>query len=155
MGGLIANAGAQEGGVVGLGARRGGAPVPQRDVQCGKEVETLGARAAQALCNRIATQRNRLDGHAKMLVSLSYQSVLQRGFAVVRDAQGRTVREAAHLHAGDALEVEFRDGRADVETRSVRVNGEPRGQQPSASAPANPSLRRTRRSGGSGQGSLF
>jgi exodeoxyribonuclease VII large subunit len=153
--GLLANTRAHHTRFVRLSTRLRPAPLRQRVVQCGKEVETLGARAAQALCNRVAAHRNRLDGHAKMLVSLSYQSVLQRGFAVVRDATGRTVREAAHLHAGDALEVEFRDGRADVETRSVRAKGEPRPQKSSTTAASNPSLRRTRRSGGGGQGSLF
>jgi exodeoxyribonuclease VII large subunit len=152
---LLANTRAHHTRYVQLSTRLRPAPLRQRLIVCGKEIEALHARAGQALRNRIASQRNRLEGHAKMLASLSYQSVLQRGFVLVRDAEGRTVREVANLHAGDALEVEFRDGRAEVETRNVHVNGQGRATKTMPASAPNPSLRRTRRSGGSGQGSLF
>ena len=76
---------------------------------------------------------------------------------LVRDSDGRMVREAADLHAGDALEFEFRDGRVDAETRSVRTTGvkDSGGPASASAAEPDPQVRRTRRPRGSGQGSLF
>lgn len=81
--------------------------------------------------------------------------MLQRGFVLVRDVDGRMVREAAAVHAGDALELEFRDGRVDAETRSVRAGGDKGRGQAAPAAEQNPQVRRTRRQRGGGQGSLF
>ncbi|PLU71909.1 hypothetical protein BMJ22_23870, partial [Sinorhizobium medicae] len=47
----------------------------------------------------------------RVLQSLSYRNVLQRGFALVRDAAGEPVKQAAAVHSGMALSVEFADGR--------------------------------------------
>jgi exodeoxyribonuclease VII large subunit len=47
-----------------------------------------------------------------MLASLSYHSVLGRGFALVRDASGQAVRSIASLPAGAAIDIELADGHA-------------------------------------------
>ena len=130
-------------------------PVRQRISLCGERAAALQSRAAQALRNGLATRRRQLDGTAALLGSLSYQGVLQRGFALVRDSEGRMVREAAALHAGDPLELEFRDGRVDAETRSVRSRSVKKSTEPARAEAPNPELRRTRRPRGGGQGSLF
>jgi exodeoxyribonuclease VII large subunit len=152
---LLANTRAHHTRYVRLSARLRPGAVHQR-ISLGRErLAGLRSRAAQALGNGIIARRRQLDGCGKMLVSLSYQSVLQRGFVLVRDGSGRTVRAAAGLHPGDALELEFRDGRVEAETRAVHLGeAEPRAQPMPATAP-DPSLRRTKRQGGSGQGSLF
>jgi exodeoxyribonuclease VII large subunit len=152
---LLANTRAHHTRYVRLSARLRPGAVHQRIALSGERLAGLSARAGQALRSATAAARRQLDGHAKLLGSLSYQSVLQRGFVLVRDPSGRTVRAAAGLHAGDALELEFRDGRAAVETRAVHL-GE--AKQKAAAMPAHapdPSLRRTKRQGGGGQGSLF
>jgi exodeoxyribonuclease VII large subunit len=86
--------------------------------------------------------------------SLSYQSVLQRGFVLVRDAGGRTLRRAHGLHYGDSLELEFHDGRVDAETRSVNLDATPDTAAPQPPRDAPSPVRRTGKRGG-GQGSLF
>ncbi len=58
----------------------------------------------------IAQKRERLAQLARFLGSLSYQSVLARGFALVRDAAGAPVRAAAAISPGDLLNLEFADG---------------------------------------------
>jgi exodeoxyribonuclease VII large subunit len=130
-------------------------PIARHVAVCGERLHVLGARAGQALINRLAARRRQLEGSANMLASLSYQRVLQRGFVLVRDSGGRMVREAAAVHAGDALELEFRDGRVDAEARSARAGGVSKGGQATEAAPQDPQLRRTRRSRGNDQGSLF
>ena len=66
-----------------------------------------GARLAQLL----ARARERLDGLGFLLESLSYERVLGRGFALVRNAAGNAVTSAAGVAPGAALEIEFADGR--------------------------------------------
>jgi exodeoxyribonuclease VII large subunit len=65
-----------------------------------------------------AAQRRqaRIDALGQVLAGLSYRSVLARGFALVRDAEGAAVRTAAGLLPGTPLSLEFADGqvRADV-----------------------------------------
>jgi exodeoxyribonuclease VII large subunit len=150
---LLANTRAHHTRYVRTSSRLRPGPIRQRIAVCSERAGVLQARAGQALLNRLAARRRQLESTAKLLASLSYQGVLQRGFALVRDADGRMVREAAALHAGDALELEFRDGRVDAEARSVRAGGVK--QQGTPTPEADPKLRRTRRPRGSGQGSLF
>jgi len=152
---LLANTRAHHTRYVRTAARLRPGPIRQRVAVCGERVGTLQARLGQALVNRLAARRRQLEGSAKLLSSLSYQGVLQRGFALVRDSDGHMVREASALHAGDALELEFRDGRVEAEARSVHTAGDKKGGQTAPAAEPNPQLRRTRRQRGSGQGSLF
>ncbi len=77
-------------------------------------LETYSLRAARAFAASVATRRGKLDGLAKLAGSLSYQSVLQRGFALVRDERGTMVRRAHVIHAGQGLDIEFADGRIGV-----------------------------------------
>jgi exodeoxyribonuclease VII large subunit len=79
-------------------------------------------------------------------VAFSYRDVLKRGFALVRDGEGRPLHAAADVPTGLRLEIEFADGRvgaiADGETRVAPVS--------------KPKPRRSGGEGGpGGQGSLF
>jgi exodeoxyribonuclease VII large subunit len=154
---LLANTRAHHTRYVRTASRLRPGPIRQHIAICGERIRTAQARAGQALLNRLAARRDRLESSGKLLASLSYQGVLQRGFVLVRDSDGRMVREAANLHAGDALELEFRDGRVDAETRSVRTTGvkDSGGPASASAAEPDPQVRRTRRPRGSGQGSLF
>ena len=99
-----------------LSGRLGPELVRGRLNRAGERLEVLSQRATRALANVIAQRRRQLDGSMKLLGSLSYQSVLQRGFALVRDGDGRTVRAVAQAPAGTHLSIEVADGRiaADV-----------------------------------------
>lgn len=72
-------------------------------------------RNRQAFSSGIATRSRALEGCAKLLVSVSHQSVLARGFAIVRDDTGRMVRQAAAVQRDALLNVEFTDGRVNVQ----------------------------------------
>ena len=133
------------------------APIRHRISLCGERLGALNARAAQALRNSLATRRRQLDGCGKLIASLSYQSVLQRGFVIVRGADGRTLREAASVQAGDRLELEFRDGRVDAEANSVRLGSAGSAARPAGKPEPEPpaGVRRVRGRSGGSQGSLF
>ena len=64
---------------------------------------------------RLRDSGRRLKALADMLESLSFRRVLERGYAVVRDAAGAAVVEAAALSASDRVSVEFSDGAVDAE----------------------------------------
>jgi exodeoxyribonuclease VII large subunit len=87
--------------------------------------------------------------------------VLQRGFALVRDADGRAVRRAGQIAAGQRLELELADGRVAAEALSGGApGGGERGGGESAAQPADTGASMARkpprsRSPQGGQGSLF
>ena len=80
---------------------------------------------------------------------MSYRGVLARGFALVRDEAGPPLRRAAEVREGQALQIEFADGKV------AAVAGERVGA-PIAPAASAPSRRRARLDKDvEGQGSLF
>ena len=157
---LLANTRAHHTQFARISARLNASPIRHRILVCGERVGTHHGRAAQALRNGIMARRRQLDGYDKLLASLSYQSVLQRGFALVRDAEGRAVRSASAVASGDRLEVELHDGRIDAEAQAVHLEAaegkaSPPARPAAPAAPANPGVRRPRNRGSSDQGSLF
>jgi len=73
---------------------------------------TLGGRLDPAVARLLERRRERLEGLRLRLESVSYERVLERGFALVRDAEDRPVMGAAGLAAGDAIAIRFHDGEA-------------------------------------------
>lgn len=61
-------------------------------------------------------RRMKLDATAKLLATLGYQSVLNRGFVLIRDADGKTVRSSSQPASGDILSLQFHDGTVNVRT---------------------------------------
>ncbi len=70
------------------------------------EARALG-RAGRSL---LRDPRTWIDHLGRLLESYSYRRVLERGFALLRDADGRPVSRAAGVRPGDALTVTLRDG---------------------------------------------
>jgi len=72
-----------------------------------------GRRLGQAMARALAGRRDLLDNFAGRLQSHSerHDSLLARGYVVVRDAAARIVTAAAAVAPGAALELEFHDGR--------------------------------------------
>jgi exodeoxyribonuclease VII large subunit len=64
--------------------------------------------------------RARLDGAAARLDGASYDAVLRRGFALVLDADGRAVTQAAEVRPDMALRLRFADGEARVVSEGRR-----------------------------------
>ena len=74
-------------------------------------VAGLAARSDAAVRADVRRLRSVIVAQDRILQSLSYRNVLQRGFALVRDAEGGSVRQAAAVTPGMALSLEFADGR--------------------------------------------
>ena len=122
-----------------------------------ERLSACAARAEQAYRSRIAHERARLTGLSKLLVSVSYQGVLERGFALVRDAEGRTIRSVRAVAPGAEVQVELADGCLEADVRDVRQSRD--STRPAPSPIADPAQvrrpRRKRETTPGGQGSLF
>jgi exodeoxyribonuclease VII large subunit len=68
----------------------------------------------ERLGQMMARLAERLAGFGQLLDSLSYERVLGRGFALVRDAAGSPVLAAASVRPGSSLEIQFADGTVPV-----------------------------------------
>jgi exodeoxyribonuclease VII large subunit len=152
---LLANARAHHTRYARIAARLQPLPILHRISRGNERLAVLQERAAQALRHGVDARRRQLSSFDKLLSTLSYQSVLQRGFALVRDASGQPVRMAGAVAAGERLELEFHDGRIDVEALSGGPDGSGADKSAPATAAPAPGMRRARGRGGSGQGSLF
>ena len=88
----------------------------------------VAERLAPALQGQIARKADRLDAVSKLFDSLNYKSVLKRGFALVRDADGHPLNSAEAVLDGQALVLEFADGTADA--TGGRIGTRPRVPKP-------------------------
>jgi exodeoxyribonuclease VII large subunit len=67
----------------------------------------MSQRLQNAETRRLEDLRRKLDQTGRLLESFSYKNVLGRGFALVRDGEGKPVRGSAGLAGGAPLELEF------------------------------------------------
>jgi len=111
--------------------------------RCREQTTAFGDRAHRAF--RIFRDRRvaRLRSAGQLLTAYSYRGVLARGFALVRDGDGRPLRTAAAVGSGTRLDIEFSDG---------RVGATADGERP---APVKSKPRPRGGEGSGGQGSLF
>jgi exodeoxyribonuclease VII large subunit len=147
---LLANTRAHGTRLARISGRLSPAPIVQSHSRCHERLRVLERRAGQALYNRVAVRRRDLEGQSALLKSLGYQSILSRGFALVRDEKGETVRQAQSVYAGEVLTVQFSDGRI-----GVVADGKPgpEGIAPEGSDVTKAPRQKSRTRGG--QGSLF
>nr|CAD6427357.1 exodeoxyribonuclease VII large subunit [Rhizobium sp. Q54] len=80
----------------------------QRELQ---HLTSLMRHADTAVSHALTKNRSLMGAQDRILQSLSYKNVLKRGYAVVRDAGGRPLTRAAAIGAGQALAIEWADGR--------------------------------------------
>ncbi len=125
----------------------------ERVARSSAQVGVLAVRARNATLGGLAQRRRGLEAGAKLLTSLSYQGVLQRGYALVRDERGRSVRLVAGVASGQRLDIELADGHLGVRADSAGKG--PQSQTPQPGGPqVSPSDAKAGSRGGK-QGSLF
>ena len=101
-------------------------------------LETRARRAQEA---RLKETRKNLAGLARVLDGISYRAVLERGFALVKGADGTLRRRAGAIAPDEALTLTFADG----ETKAVAAEGDGKPLKTSPKVRKNPGP----------QGSLF
>jgi exodeoxyribonuclease VII large subunit len=112
-----------------------------------RRVDHAEQRLRSAYFRIIADGQARLDRLDELRRTLGHESVLARGFALVRDEQRTLLRHARDIAPGMRIEIEFSDG-------SVRARAEgDAAADPSGAAPR--PKRAKDKDGGGGQGTLF
>jgi len=95
-----------------LGSRLSLQPVLRQARREGDRLAQASRRLALAGDIALDKAARRLAQADRLLAALSYQSVLDRGFALVSDAEGRLVARAAAISLGQPLTLTFADGKA-------------------------------------------
>jgi exodeoxyribonuclease VII large subunit len=80
--------------------------------RCNERLVALAERKTRALRAHIGGTHRRLDHAFGLLRAYSYEGVLERGFALVLDANETLVRSASAISSGDELRLKFHDGDA-------------------------------------------
>jgi exodeoxyribonuclease VII large subunit len=85
-------------------------------------LRVLPRLTAAGIAQRLRDQRAQLDVLAARLDGASYERVLARGFALVRDASGHAVTRAADIRPASRLLLRFADGEARVVAESRQTS---------------------------------
>ena len=118
----------------------------QKIERTAERLEQFVERIRRSMGEMLTRGDERIEQLGKLLESYSFHSVLNRGFALVRDQDGHPVLSATDTQAGDTLTVEFADGRIGAKvTDGIGA----------ASRTPTPPRRRDDRGSGGNQGSLL
>lgn len=93
-------------------------------------VEERKARMDRAFVTSYRRLSQKLEGQAQLLKLVSYQSVLQRGFALVRDEEGQPIRAASQTSMRQHISLEFADGRVAAVVEDGASGPPPQTQKP-------------------------
>ena len=124
-----------------------------------QKLRSLNLRDTQAFGNLVGRNRQAVEGLGKLLGSLGHQSVLKRGFSIVRSDDGHMVRNVEAARQSRLLDIEFADGHVSVVPQSGGGDGdggpEPvKGRQKRITPKPKSAARKGPAKGGN-QGSLF
>jgi exodeoxyribonuclease VII large subunit len=75
------------------------------------DMENRGSRALRA---HLVTTRLRLSAASSRLEALSPRATMARGYSVVADASGATVKNASQVSCGDPIRIYFHSGKAEA-----------------------------------------
>ena len=79
--------------------------------------------ADQAMTRRLDNARAGVEQVMRLANSLSYQGVLERGFALVRDLDDRPLKRAHEVKPGQAVRVQFADDSVGAITTGKSATG--------------------------------
>ncbi len=88
-----------------------------------RATEVAAGRLERAFARRLERWRDRLDAQDARLRAVGPDSVLDRGFAIVLDGEGRAVRDASALATGDSITARLARGRVTATVTDTRADG--------------------------------
>jgi exodeoxyribonuclease VII large subunit len=83
------------------------------------ELKATAVRIANGATRRVERANNRLEQQTTRQRLLDPKRILQRGFALVRGADGAVLPAAERLRPGAGITIQFRDGRASATVDDV------------------------------------
>ncbi len=102
-----------------LERRLQGQDVGNRIVRLRERLDRLGRRLDRALVERALSLRSRLDVAGATLRAISPKATLQRGYAILRDAEGKPLRSVSSVVEGDKVVAAVSDGRLTLSVDGV------------------------------------
>ena len=108
------------------------------------ELERLQRTLLTRIDSYTEARNTRLERSSRLLSSLSYKGVLERGYAVIRDEKGKPLTGVSKVKSTQKLSIEMQDGHLDV------ISG-----SPAAEKPAKPAKKSTQSAKTTAQGDLF
>ena len=117
--------------------------------RCKEQTAAFSDRARRAFDTAVERRAERLRSAGQLLTAYSYHGVLDRGFALVRNAKGYPLRSAAMVSSSQRLQIQFSDGT--IGATADAASGK------AAEAAATPVAKPRKRGGepGGNQGALF
>jgi exodeoxyribonuclease VII large subunit len=114
---------AWRGGVDALVRAYGLREFPRRIAEHRTGIATASKRLTNAAVAQVLNERRRTVALEDRLRALSPRAVLERGYSLVRTAEGRLVRGADTLTAGAHVSIEFARGEAEAVIEKVAMGG--------------------------------
>jgi len=122
-------------------------------------LQGIAARLKPSYKRRLSDLSSRLENSGRMLESLSFERVLERGFALVEGADGKPVSKASQLATGDTVRTRFVDGSVAMEVLDgggINADSGPkRKSRPKETAKPKPAKSRKKPVGDDRQGRLL
>ncbi|HWF78135.1 MAG TPA: exodeoxyribonuclease VII large subunit [Caulobacteraceae bacterium] len=100
--------------LAGVGGRLGPRLLQREAEQKQRRLVETSARLAPAMTRRLQREDERVTALGKLHESLNPKGPLRRGYALVYKGDGRLARSATELRAGQAVRMEFQDGKRDA-----------------------------------------
>jgi exodeoxyribonuclease VII large subunit len=88
-----------------------------------RQLGDLDKRRGRAMTGLLQRRTDRFTASSKLLSSLSYRSILARGFVLVKDVSGKPVRLAKEVQAGRTMTLEFADDAVNVVAAKPKDQG--------------------------------
>lgn len=98
-------------------------PLNQNIAQGRRMLVEQNARRERSLKLFVARKKDQLQSTTKLLAALGYKSILARGFAVLRDEQGKPLRGVGQIKPAAALQIEMVDGKLNVSATPTKPQG--------------------------------
>ncbi len=84
---------------------------PQQKIDiASKSLDFVSDRLNRGFMQYIRAEDKRLQSLSQLLEVLSFKSVLGRGYALIRDSDGKPLTSTAGIQKKDRISVEFKDG---------------------------------------------
>ena len=98
-------------------------PLAQRVSEQRRRLKDQQMRLGRSIGQATSRKSDQLKSELKLLTSLGYQSVLKRGYAVIRDQHGQPLQGISIVVPPASLEIEMRDGRINVVATPKKSQG--------------------------------
>jgi exodeoxyribonuclease VII large subunit len=98
-------------------------PMAQRAAEQRRRLKDQQDRLCKGIKQLTTRKSDQLKSELKLFASLGYQSVLKRGYAVIRDQHGKPLQGIAGIIPPAELEIEMQDGRLKITSGTKKSQG--------------------------------